>query len=200
MFPIRKFRGLEFSENINMDINQHKTQIVQVVEYDPNWPLIFEEIKQVIEIQLGVLAVTVEHVGSTAVPGLTAKPIVDLDIVIGSEVDLPSVILLLSELGYVHLGDLGIDGREAFGRLTSEVPRLSKPRQWFPHNLYVCTKDSRELRRHIGFREYLRGNPSEASKYGDLKRQLALRYRYDIDGYVEGKSTFIEGALSRIST
>lgn len=179
--------------------DQHKTQIVQVVDYDPTWPLMFEEIKQAIEIQLGIWAVTVEHVGSTAVPGLAAKPIIDLDIVIASETDLPRVTFLLGELGYVHLGDLGIDGREAFGRPTSDIPRLGESRQWFSHHLYVCTKESQELRRHIGFREYLRGNPSEASKYGTLKRQLALQYRYDIDGYVEGKSTFIAGALSRIS-
>ena len=82
--------------------DQHKTQIVQVVDYDPTWPLIFEEIKQAIEIQLGILAVTVEHVGSTAVPGLAAKPIIDVDIVIASDTDLPRGTRLCSLRRFRH--------------------------------------------------------------------------------------------------
>ena len=126
-FNVRPDRNAAaMAEREQIDIRLHR------VIYD-----VTEEIKQAIEIQLGIWAVTVEHVGSTAVPGLAAKPIIDLDIVIASETDLPRVIFLLGELGYVHLGDLGIDGREAFGRPTSDIPRLGESRQWFSHHLYV---------------------------------------------------------------
>jgi GrpB-like predicted nucleotidyltransferase (UPF0157 family) len=169
------------------------------VQYDPLWASVFEDLKQVIKSQLGDLAVAVEHVGSTSVPGLAAKPIIDLDVVLASITNMPSVILLLGELGYFHQGDLGIIGREAFGRDANDVPRLGKPRQWPLHHLYVCPQDSQELRRHIILRDYLRANPTEASKYETLKRQLASQHRYDIDGYVDGKSAFIETILARSS-
>ena len=175
-----------------------KTRSINIADYDSQWPLIFAELRRVIETALGGLALSIEHVGSTSIPGLAAKPIIDLDVVIESEALLPHVIQSLSGLGYVHRGDLGIAGREAFGREDHiDVPRDGTGRSWPDHHLYVCAQDSVELARHLAFRDFLRVNPDEASAYYRLKRELAQQYPHDIDSYIKGKSRFIEDVLQR---
>jgi GrpB-like predicted nucleotidyltransferase (UPF0157 family) len=116
---------------------------VLIVDYDPHWPDLFEELRAPVVAALGDLIVCVEHVGSTAVPGLAAKPIIDMDVVVPSVADIPEAIRRLAILGYVHRGDLGISGREA---LTSPAGKPS-------HHLYVCALDSEELRRHRSLRD-----------------------------------------------
>ncbi len=160
---------------------------VIIVEYDPRWPFLFEEIRATVAAALGDLVVTVEHVGSTAVPGLAAKPIIDLDVVIPSLSDMPAAIERLATLGYVHQGDLGITGREAF-RAPHQDPK---------HHLYVCPLDSEELRRHRAFREYLLTHPDEATAYGALKKACALRFSDDRSAYVEAKGPFVAEILRR---
>ena len=160
---------------------------VIVVDYDPAWPQLFEQLRDRVVAALGDLVVAVEHVGSTAVPGLPAKPIIDLDVVIPAIADLPAAIERLATLGYVHRGDLGITGREAF----------SRPPDTPPHHLYVCARDSAELRRHLLFRDYLRAHPEDARAYGALKRQLAARFRDDREAYTEAKTAFVADILRR---
>src|SRR3974390_1457583 len=116
---------------------------VIIVKYDPGWPSLFEELRAPVLAALGDLVVTVEHVGSTAVPGLAAKPIIDMDVVVPTVSEIPEAIVRLAALGYIHRGDLGIPGREAF------TAPADKPR----HHLYVCSPDSSELRRHLSFRD-----------------------------------------------
>jgi GrpB-like predicted nucleotidyltransferase (UPF0157 family) len=87
---------------------------VEIVDYDPRWPETFASLRDQVAGVLGPFALRIEHVGSTSVPGLPAKPIIDLDVVIATQVDLPEVIGRLGTLGYQHEGDLGIPGREAF--------------------------------------------------------------------------------------
>ena len=111
---------------------------VIIVDYDPHWPDHFEELRAPVVASLGYLAVIVDHVGSTAVPGLAAKPIIDMDVVVPSVTDIPEAIERLAILGYVHRGDLGIPGREAF------ISPAEKPR----HHLYLVAIGSEELRRH----------------------------------------------------
>ena len=176
---------------------ENKTRTIVVVDYDPQWPLIFADFKRVLEATLGELALSIEHVGSTSVPGLAAKPIIDLDIVIESRALLPKAIESLATLGYYHQGDLDVKGREAFGRHEADIPSDGTGRQSMRHNLYVCAQDSIELARHLAFRNYIREHPDEALAYGNLKRQLAQQFPYDIDSYVEGKSAFVEGILQR---
>jgi len=161
------------------------TDEVRVVEHDPDWDRLFRELSDRATAALGELALRVEHVGSTSVPGLAAKPVVDLDVVIPSQADLPEAIRRLRTLGYEHLGDLGIVSREAFRRSPGTPP----------HNLYVCAQDSEELARHVRFRDYLRANPAEAEHYAALKRKLAEQHRFDIDAYCDAKTGFIEAAL-----
>ena len=169
---------------------------IEIAEYSPAWAETFADLSRILESALGRLALGIEHVGSTSVPGLGAKPIIDLDVVIESPGDLPSVVEALGAVGYSHRGDLGIPGREAFGRDDASVPRDGTGREWPAHHLYVCAQDSEALRKHLELRDYLRSHAGSAAQYEKLKRELARRFPHDIDSYVEGKREFIENILS----
>lgn len=161
-----------------------RTEQVFVVPYDPLWIQSFNQIREELESALGALAVAIEHVGSTSVAGLSAKPIIDIDIVISDKSMLSETIEALSRIGYIHEGDLGISGREAFTYEDKE--HLMK------HHLYVCPSDSPELRRHLAFRDYLRTHPEAAKEYGRIKEQAAKLFPHDIERYIAYKSAFIE--------
>jgi GrpB-like predicted nucleotidyltransferase (UPF0157 family) len=163
---------------------------VIIVDYDPHWPDFFEELRAPVVAALGDLVVGVEHVGSTAVPGLAAKPIIDMDVVVPSVSDIPEAIRRLAILGYVHRGDLGIAGREAF------TSPSGKPR----HHLYVCALGSEELRRHRSFRDHLLTHPEDARAYTALKKAAALRFAEDRAAYNEAKTRFVEAVLQRASS
>ncbi|HEY6497445.1 MAG TPA: GrpB family protein, partial [Trebonia sp.] len=132
---------------------------VEIVDYDPRWPQTFASLRDRIAAAVGPLARRIEHVGSTAVPGLPAKPVIDLDVVIATPAEVPEVIARLGTLGYRHEGDLGITGREAF------AGPIGGP----AHHLYVCAADGRELARHLALRDYLRTHPEQARAYAELK-------------------------------
>jgi GrpB-like predicted nucleotidyltransferase (UPF0157 family) len=168
---------------------------VVIVEHDPAWSSTFAELRAIYIAAVGDVALACEHVGSTSVPGLAAKAVLDIDIVIESMDRFPAVVAALAPLGYSHRGDLGVRDREAFGREDEQVPRDGSGRRWMSHHLYVCPGDGAELPRHLGFRDYLRGHPEEAMRYAALKRELAARHPNDIDAYCEGKSEFVEGIL-----
>jgi len=158
-----------------------------VVDYDLAWPRLFEELKASIWDAVAGIAVAVEHVGSTSVPGLAAKPVIDIDVVV-AECDVPSGIEQLKGLGYEHRGDLGIPLREAFRRPAGTVP----------HNLYLCPSNSPALANHVALRDYLRANVEAARAYGELKMRLAVECAGDIDAYVEGKTGFIVSVLRQV--
>jgi GrpB-like predicted nucleotidyltransferase (UPF0157 family) len=160
---------------------------IMVVDYDPNWPIVFESLRKRIADILGDVAAAIEHVGSTAVPNLPAKPIIDIDVLLASETMLPAAIERLASIGYVHRGDLGVPGREAFYAPANDPP----------HHLYVCPPQSAEFRRHVAFRDYLRAHPREAKIYANLKITLAKRFRDDRPAYNDGKTEFVNGLLSR---
>ncbi|WP_137156360.1 GrpB family protein [Rhizobium sp. FKL33] len=159
---------------------------VIIVAYDPAWPEIFEALRRRIAAALGPVAKAVEHVGSTAVPGLAAKPIIDIDVVIADETALPAAINGLAAIGYAHQGEKGVAGRHAF----------AAPAGLAQHHLYVCAEGSPELRRHLAFRDRLRAEPDLAAAYGALKQRLAAEYGRDRDGYTQAKTAFIEAALA----
>jgi GrpB-like predicted nucleotidyltransferase (UPF0157 family) len=154
----------------------------------------FEELRAVLQNALGVSCRRIEHVGSTSVPGLVAKPIIDLDAVVATE-DLRPAIEFLARLGYIHQGNLGIRGREAFEREAEDVPRAGCKRTWPAHHLYVCPEDSPELARHLAFRDCLRANPEIAKQYAGLKSDLSKRYKSDRQAYTLAKTSFIENTL-----
>jgi|SRR5579863_1255000 len=156
-----------------------------VVDYDHRWPAQFEALRKRIGGALGEIAAAVEHIGSTAVPGLAAKPVIDIDVLLSSSDGLPEAIARLAALGYEHEGDLGIAGREAF----------RQPPDQTDHHLYVCVPDSEQYRRHIAFRDYLRVHSESAKVYAELKRSLARCYSHDREKYVAGKDEFVSEIL-----
>lgn len=170
---------------------------VMIATYDPTWPLRFNELKGVLEKGLPNLILSIKHVGSTSVPGLSAKPILDVDIVIDHRDLLPAVSVRLEKMGYYGEGDLGIEGREAFARIDGHVPWDGREIAWMEHHLYVCSKESAELQQHLAFRDFLRNNPAAAHEYGELKKALAAS-AMDRTDYTAGKDAFIHSIL-RIS-
>jgi GrpB-like predicted nucleotidyltransferase (UPF0157 family) len=163
------------------------TDPIIVVEYDPRWAAIYERLSARIADALGELAAAVEHVGSTAVANLAAKPIIDIDVLLTARATLSEAVCRLEQIGYGYRGDLGIRGREAF----------RAPENEFRHHLYVCPADSSEFRRHLAFRDYLRTHPEEAKRYAAIKKSLAERFRNDRVAYNEGKGAYVEEILSR---
>lgn len=163
---------------------QMGTKRVIVLPYDPSWELDFVAIRDEVQDALGHLAQRIEHVGSTAVQGLSAKPIIDIDVVIQNAALLDSAVSALGKIGYLHVGDLGISGREAF--------KYEGKRHLRKHHLYVCPRDSAELRRHLAFRDYLRSHPDAVREYSRVKEEGAALYPDDIEKYIRHKSPFIE--------
>ena len=160
-----------------------RTKRVVVEKWNPQWKYEYEKIVASLGKDIIYNSIKIEHVGSTSVEGLSAKPIIDLDIVIEKD---KFVIIkeLLNKKGYEYEGDLGIEGREAFS--------YSGKEELMTHHLYVCPKDSKELFKHITFRDFLKNNPALASEYSKVKEQAAVLYPDDIDKYMEFKSEIIE--------
>ena len=166
------------------------TKRVYVAPYDAQWKEDYAAIREELAAALGDLALRIEHVGSTSVEGLSAKPIIDIDVVIEDGTKLDAVIAALGGIGYSHEGNLGIVGREAFKYEGKEHLRR--------HHLYVCTQDSPELRRHLVFRDYLRSHPEAVKEYSRIKEEGAALYPNDIDGYIAHKTPFIEGVYREL--
>ncbi len=160
---------------------------VVVVDPDPRWPEIFASLRERIDPTLRGIAMTIEHVGSTSVPGLAAKPVIDMDIVVPDNACAARAARALCELGYAPLGDLGIPDRYAF-RPPAELPR---------HNLYVVLAGCLALRNHLLLRDHLRACPEDAAAYGDLKRELALRHPGDVSAYCTAKTAKLMELLGR---
>jgi GrpB-like predicted nucleotidyltransferase (UPF0157 family) len=158
---------------------------IEVHSYDPEWPRAFERIRAHVWPAVQHAAMRMEHVGGTSVPGLCAKPVVDICIVVASRRDIPHVVKALATYGYIHRGDLGVPDREAF-KQPATLPK---------HHLYASPRGSLSLKNQLGLRDYLRANPEAARDYGTLKETLAERFPEDIGSYVAGKTEFILGIL-----
>jgi GrpB-like predicted nucleotidyltransferase (UPF0157 family) len=161
-----------------------RTARVVVLPYDKAWKDDFEAIRREIEEAIGAWILGIEHVGSTAVEGMWAKPCIDLDVVIRDDRAFDAVVRGLEAIGYFHEGDLGIPGREAFRYV--DKPHLRQ------HHLYVCSQSSEELHRHVTFREFLRSDPDAVRKYSAVKETAARLFPDDIDGYMAYKAPCIE--------
>ena len=155
---------------------------ISVIPYNPNWANEFERIKNELLPTLSNSVISIEHVGSTSVPGLYAKPIIDIDIVIGVQ-SFDEVKTLLAKIGYFHIGDLGIDGREAF--------KHENKSHLMEHHLCVCRENADELKRHIALRNFLRTNEEYRDKYSQVKLEMAKKFPHDIDSYIMGKQPVI---------
>ncbi|MBI5094126.1 MAG: GrpB family protein [Candidatus Hydrogenedentes bacterium] len=159
--------------------------VTLVQPYDPAWPSHFQQIVVFLKPGMGEVRHSFEHVGSTAIPGMTAKPIIDINIVI-TPGTFPEVKGRLEVLGYIHQGDLGIPKREAFDLVDVEaIVRLPK------HYLYVCDDDSYELRNQLAFRDFLRQHREWREKLSRLKRELCVKHKNDRQAYIDGKSDMV---------
>ena len=161
-----------------------RTKKVVVLPYDRIWKSDFEEIKREIEGAIGDLMIGIEHVGSTSVEGMSAKPVIDIDVIIKDYAVFDAVVRRLEAIGYVHEGNLGIKDREAFKY--SNKPHLQQ------HHLYVCPQQSEELHRHIAFRDFLTKNPEAVKKYSAVKEKAAQLFPDNIERYIEYKSPCME--------
>lgn len=155
-------------------------------EYQISWPFEFEQLKNKILTPIKHLPVQLEHVGSTSVPGLAAKPIIDMDLVYQGQV-FDQIKQALESLGYYHAGDQGIKDREVFKRALKPHPDAILDQ--ISHHLYVCPFESIEWRRHVFFRNYLRTNPSMAEDYQTLKIAIAEAASQDRKQYALLKET-----------
>ncbi|NEJ68984.1 GrpB family protein [Rhizobium phaseoli] len=157
---------------------------IKVVDYDPSWPLLFADIGAEITILLGDLVLSIDNIGSTSVPGLAAKPKIDVDVVVISDDVLPSAIDAVRAADFVFHGDAG-EKRWAFTR----------DRDGYGFKLYLCGPDNRAHRDRILFRDYLRDHAERAKAYAHLKRRLAAEADRDWDFYTGGKTAFINETL-----
>jgi GrpB-like predicted nucleotidyltransferase (UPF0157 family) len=158
-----------------------------VVAYDPAWPLLFASVRERLHALLVGTEALIEHVGSTSVPGLAAKPIVDIDVVVPSSPDIPDAVRRLESGGYIHRGDLGIPGRESFD-IPPDLPY---------HHLYVVAAGTKPHLDHVLLRDYLRRHPDSAERYGRRKLELAhLITAESRQAYVEAKASMVEELLA----
>jgi GrpB-like predicted nucleotidyltransferase (UPF0157 family) len=162
------------------------TKPIVVVEYDPQWPVAFATIRTSLETALdGVPVIGIEHVGSTSVPGLAAKPIIDIDVIVDRSY-VGDATAALEAVGYRSLGEMGVPDRHAFKTPPDEIRQ----------NTYVIVDGCLSLRNHIGLRDVLRGDPNLRDEYSSVKRRLAATTD-DIDVYVDGKTDVVRRVLAR---
>ena len=163
--------------------------------YDPQWVDSFRLLQLRLARWVMDIADSIEHVGSTSVPGLAAKPIIDLDVVAARDEMVPELIARLTGLGYRHEGDLGIVGREAF-----QAPHTDPEQRLPEHHLYVVVAGTKPHLDHVLLRDYLRSHPDEVRRYAQAKWELARRLSGAAEArssYWQAKSPLVEDLVAR---
>ncbi|MEY3901843.1 MAG: hypothetical protein RL189_1149 [Pseudomonadota bacterium] len=161
---------------------------IEVQPWSPKWSADFIVLKNRLETILGALPCTIEHVGSTSVEGLCAKPIIDIDIMVSDDTALAAVITKLTSAGFVHRGNLGISGREAF-----RIPEDFGPKA----HIYAGKFEIVAFKNHLAVRDALRGSQALRDEYGQIKSDIAAAVGNDIEEYVRRKTDFLSSILSR---
>jgi len=169
-----------------------------LTRHNPEWATEFAVLREVYTSSLGNLILRVEHVGSTAVPNLLAKPILDIDIVMPSYDVFPGILTRLRSLGYMHNGDQGIREREVFKPVDDMAPYTFPPRRWMSHHLYICPAASLEFRRHLIFRDALRANDILRQEYERRKLDIVRRSGDDRKVYAKIKETECRDFVERV--
>jgi GrpB-like predicted nucleotidyltransferase (UPF0157 family) len=174
-----------------MGVYSRLNRPIFVVAYDPQWPVLFEQEKEKLIAVLGSSLRMIEHIGSTSVPGLAAKPVIDLAVGIRSLAEAPALMPSIERLGYIYEPALEqlVPERRFFWKGTRIVHTC---------HLHLAEPDHPALVQPLRFRDYLRRYPEIAEKYGELKKELAQRCGEDMDAYVNGKTAFIEQVMSEI--
>ena len=160
------------------------TREVRVVPYDNNWPILFQhEVSRISEV-LGKEIVSAHHIGSTSIPGMSAKPIIDILLEVKNIGKIDTYNSEMIDLGYEPRGELGLPGRRYFSR--------EDPKDIRTHHVHAYQTDNIELERHLAFRDYMIAHPEDMAIYSELKIVLARRFQWDIDGYISGKQLYME--------
>lgn len=164
---------------------------ILVVDYDHQWTILFEQEKEEIIAALGSYLLTVEHIGSTAVPGLAAKPVIDIGVGIRSLADAPVLIPRIEKLAYVYEPALEqlLPQRRFFWK---GIPTIHT------YHLHLAELNNPVLVRPLQFRDYLRRHPDAAAEYASLKKELAKKCIQDMEAYVAGKTEFVENVMLQI--
>ena len=157
---------------------------VKVVPHDPAWKLAFRDEAIHIADALGPNAVAIHHIGSTSIPGIYAKPVIDILVEAQSIVDVDKRGREMESLGYEVMGEFGIEGRRYFRKDNDEGIRT--------HQIHVFESGSPQIDRHLAFRDHMIAHPDDANAYSDLKRALANRFPDSPDDYMDGKDAFIK--------
>jgi GrpB-like predicted nucleotidyltransferase (UPF0157 family) len=157
---------------------------VRVVPYTPEWARLFEEEKSRLLAVIGPYVLDIQHVGSTSIPGMAAKPILDIAIAVRNFEEARVCIAPIEQLGYEYRGEFGIPRRHYF---TKGEPRT--------HHIHMNELGSRDWNNQIDFRDYLIRHPDAAREYAGLKLELAQAHPADRQGYLDGKGPFVERVL-----
>jgi GrpB-like predicted nucleotidyltransferase (UPF0157 family) len=157
---------------------------VEVVPHDPRWRDAFEAEAELVAAALGENVVAVHHIGSTAVPNIYAKPIVDMLVEVRDIAEVDGRSSAMESLGYEVMGEYGIPGRRYFRKDNREGVRT--------HHIHAFEAGSAEAGRHLAFRDYMIAHPEDARRYSELKRRLAEENPQSPDGYMDGKDGFVK--------
>jgi GrpB-like predicted nucleotidyltransferase (UPF0157 family) len=165
------------------------TREIVISDYDPSWPSWFETIRRHVWPAVEDIALRIDHVGSTSVPGLAGKPLIDMDIVVARPEDFPEVARRLAGIGYRRRGDLGVAGREAFSStIENDLP---------PHNLYLVVENNKAHMDHWLLRDLLTEDAEARQRYADLKKRNAELAMGDMEVYVAAKARLVAELLTR---
>ena len=157
---------------------------VVVVPYDPLWPEAFEQARDEAVLALGSNLLAIHHIGSTSIPGIHAKPVIDMLAVVADLAAVDERNPAMERLGYQPMGEFGIEGRRYFRRDDAGGRRT--------HQVHAFADGSPHVGRHLAFRDFLRAHPAVAGQYGTLKQALAAAHPFDIEAYMDGKDGFIK--------
>lgn len=165
--------------------------------YNTNWKTEFDNLKQVLLKALDGFEIDIQHVGSTSIPNLFAKPILDIDIIIDDKALLDGISARLEKIGYINKGEQGIPERFAFGQASELVPQIDTYRKWQLHQLYVCLSDSLALKSHLLFRDILLNDKNLAREYSQMKINLTKEKGMTRENYTKQKTDFIISVLAK---
>ncbi|MCA9995323.1 MAG: GrpB family protein [Anaerolineales bacterium] len=166
-----------------MDLPKVTLTTVEVVEPDARWPELFAEAAAWLQGVFGENFVRIHHIGSTAIPGIRAKPIIDMLLEVADIEQVDGLNEVLAAAGYVAYGEFGLAGRRYF-------PRTINGRR--SHNLHIYQHDNPAIVRHLAFRDYMIAHPDEAQVYSELKASLAAQFQHDFEAYMDGKNVYIK--------
>lgn len=157
---------------------------IEVVPHDPRWREEFDKESAQIAAALGKNVAAIHHIGSTSIPGIYAKPVIDMLVEVEDIAEVESRSAEMGSLGYEVMGEFGIAGRRYFRKDDSAGVRT--------HQVHAFEAGSPDVVRHLAFRDYMITHPEEARAYSELKRKLAAEHPYSMDAYMDGKDGFIK--------